>query len=58
MIFWRLTSRFVNPLGPFISINISYRTNMENFFNNKELLQLVIISFILVTLMYDSGMIL
>ena len=31
---------------------------MENLFNNHELLEFVIISFLLVTLMFDSGVIL
>ena len=31
---------------------------MENLFNNQELLEFVIISFLLVTLMFDSGVIL
>ena len=31
---------------------------MENLFNNQELLEFVIISFLLVTLMFDSGLIL
>ena len=30
----------------------------ENLFNNQGVLQLIIISFILMTLMFDSGMIL
>ena len=34
---------------------ISLGADKENFFNNQELLYLVIISFILVTLMCDSG---
>ena len=31
---------------------------MENLFNNQELLEFVIVSFLLVTLMFDSGVIL
>ena len=31
---------------------------MENLFNNQELLEFVIISFLLVTLMFDLGVIL
>ena len=30
----------------------------ENLFNNQKVLQLIIISFILMTLMFDSGVIL
>ena len=45
----------LNPLQPNISVNIlqtvvhniSYGVDRENLFNNQELLQLVIISFIL-----------
>ena len=52
----------LNPLQPNISVNIlqtvvhkiSYGVDRENLFNNQELLQLVIISFILMTLMPDS----
>ena len=32
--------------------------DMENLFNNQELLYFVIISYILLTLMFDSGVIL
>ena len=35
------------------TVNLTERK--ENLFNNQELLQLVIISFIFVTLMFDSG---
>ena len=53
----------LNPLQPNTSVNIlqtvvhkiSYGVDRENLFNNQELLQLVIISFILMTLMPDSG---
>ena len=31
---------------------------MENLFNNQELIEFVIVSFLLVTLMFDSGVIL
>ena len=37
---------------------ISYGIDKENLFNNQELLWLVTISFILMALMCDSGMIL
>ena len=33
----------------------SYGADKENLFNNQELLKFVIISFILVTLIIDSG---
>ena len=42
----------------FCSLYISKGTDEENLFNSQELLLLVIISFILVTLMCDSGLIL
>ena len=41
----------------YISLYISYGANKENLFNNQELLWLVIISFILLTLMRDSRVI-
>ena len=37
---------------------ISYGADKENLFNNQELLLLVVISFILVPLIFDSGVIL
>ena len=40
---------------PYCSLYISYDTNKENLFNNQELLWLVIVSFIFVTLMCESG---
>ena len=54
------------PLHPNISIQISHTVlytfpkyaGKENLFNNQKVLQLIIISFILMTLMFDSGMIL
>ena len=39
-------------------MNTSHGADEEKLFNNRELLQLVIISFILVTLMRDSGVLL
>ena len=39
--------------SPYFSPYISYGTNMENLFNNQEL-QLPIISFILITVMFNS----
>ena len=52
----------VNPLIPNISMHILNSTpltysgsDMENFFNNQEILLLVTISLILMTLMFNSG---
>ena len=42
----------------FCSLYISWNADKENLFNNQELYKLVIISFILMTLMFDSGVIL
>ena len=54
----------INPLHPNISIHIlhtvlyvSLRAGKENWFNNQGLLKLVIISFILMTVMCDSVLI-
>ena len=53
-----LRTRLVNLLHPKIcSLHIFRGADKENLFKNQELLQLVIISFILVTLMFDSGVI-
>ena len=54
------------PLHPNISVHIPHTVlytfpkcaSKENLFNNQKVLQLFIISFILVNLMFDSGMIL
>ena len=56
----------INPLYPNISrhnslyrsLYISWTVDKENLFKNQELYKLVIISLILVTLMFDSGVIL
>ena len=40
------------------TLHMSYSVDKGNLFNNQLLLQLVIILFILMTLKYDSGMIL
>ena len=58
-------SKGFNPLHPNISVHILRTVHYtflgrlgikkENLFNNQELLQLVIISFIPATLMSDSG---
>ena len=53
---------FAKPLHPNISMHllhiVHYTFLKESLFNNQELLQLVIISYILVTLMSDSRVIL
>ena len=38
--------------------NIPLCAGRENLFNNQEVLQFIIIAFILITLMFDSGVIL
>ena len=43
--------------SPYCSLNISYADGRENLFYDQELLQLVVISFLLMTLMFDSGII-
>ena len=61
----RLGSLHLNPLhplhqyaySPHCSLFISYGADKENLFNNQELPKLLIISFILVTLMCDLGVI-
>ena len=42
----------------YCSLYISWNADKENLFNNQEIYKLVIISFILMTLMFDSGVIL
>ena len=49
---------YQNAYSPYCSLYISLCASKENLFNNQEVLQLIIISFILVTLMFDSGVIL
>ena len=44
--------------SPYCSPNISKEADKENFFHNQELLKMVIISSILTTFMFDSGVIL
>ena len=44
--------------SPYCSLYIFQGANKENVSHNQELLELVIISFILVTLMFDLGVIL
>ena len=58
----------INPSHPDISMNILHTVlntfpyvpagHRENLFNNQEVLQFIIIAFILMTLMSDSGVIL
>ena len=55
----------INPLHPNISMHIlhtvlytSLCAGRENLFNNREVLQFIIIAFILITLMFNSGVIL
>ena len=55
----------INPLHPNISIYILHtvlytfpKVDKENLFKNQEPYELLIISLILVTLMFDSGVIL
>ena len=60
--FWstinHLTVRNKNNVFLFCSQYISLCAGRENLFNNQEVLQFIIIAFILVTLMFDSGVIL
>ena len=42
--------------SPYCSLNIFQGTDKENLFNNQELLKLVIISFILLIIKFDPGM--
>ena len=46
------------PYSQYCSLYISLGAGKENLFNNPEPLQLVIIFFVLITLMFDSGVIL
>ena len=46
-----------NAYSPYCSVNISQGADKENLFNNQELMKLVIICFLLVILMFDSGVI-
>ena len=41
--------------SPYCSLYISLGADKENLFNNQEVLQLIIISFILLTLVCDLG---
>ena len=60
-----IVRQMIKPVLPNISMNILLTVlytllgaDMENLFNNQELLYFVIISYILLTLMFDSGVIL
>ena len=55
---WSFTPQYQNTYSPYCSLYISLCASKENLFNNQEVLQLIIISFILMTLMCDSGVIL
>ena len=50
-----LEHKYLYVYSPSCSLYISYGADKENLFNNQELLKFVIISFILVTLIIDSG---
>ena len=52
------TPRHQYEYSPYCSQQISSCAGRENLFNNQEALQFIIIAFILVTLMFDSGVIL
>ena len=49
---------FLNSLHICRYLEISYGASKENLFENQEFLKLVIIFFILMTLKFDSGVIL
>ena len=53
-----LTPQHQSAYSLYYSLYISYATDKENLFNNQEPLKLGIISFILMTLMSDSRVIL
>ena len=46
--------RSFNPLRSNIRIHILHTFSLQDFFDNKELLKLVIVSFILITFTFDS----
>ena len=52
-----LTRQCYHTYSLYCSLYISKEANKENLFNNQELLQFVIISSILMTFMFDSGVI-
>ena len=51
------TPEHQHPYSPILFHHSLYFSGKENLFNNQELVKLVIISFLLVTLMCDSGVI-
>ena len=55
---WPFKPLHQHAYSPYRSLCISYGTDKENSSNDHELLEFAIISFILMTLMCDSGMIL
>ena len=56
--YWPFTPKHWYQYSPYHSLYISYGADKENLFCNHEFLQLVIIFFILLTLMFDSGVML
>ena len=52
------TPKHHQTYSPYCSLNIFQGTDKENLFNNQELLKLVIISFILLIIKFDPGMML
>ena len=57
MLFLTLWTRHQYAYSPYCSLYISKGADKENFSNNQDLLYLVIISFILMALICDSGVI-
>ena len=55
---WSGKGKVLTPYSLYCSLCISLGADKENLFNNQKLLWLVIISFIPVTVMFDSGEIL
>ena len=55
LILYTLTSNWICKFSILFSIYIFYSTYKENLSNTSELLEFAIISFILTTLMFDSG---
>ena len=53
-----ITPKHQLAYSPYCSLYISWAVDMENLFNNQEFYTLLVISLILVTLMFDSGVIL
>ena len=55
---WPSSSQHQYAYSPYCSVSISWGADKKNLFNNQVLFKLVIISFILMTLMFESGVIL